>query len=104
MVFGYRKAFTDYLDDVSTTYVSATSLSQHYGNGAVAIAWRGDEINGAAYPAEGAVRGNPKSKDSYFFSGLTLRVRLQTKGKRRMGDFGYPIKRKARYDCPAAVW
>ncbi|HRD44683.1 MAG TPA: DUF6089 family protein [Ferruginibacter sp.] len=104
VVFGFRKTFTDYIDDVSTTYVSAATLSQHYGNGAVAIAWRGDEINGAAYPAEGSVRGNPKSKDAYFFSGLSLRVRLQTKGKRRMSDYGVPRKQKARYDCPAAVW
>src|SRR5690606_3987873 len=41
--FGYRKTFTDYLDDVSTTYVDETALLNAKGQVAVDLAWRGDE-------------------------------------------------------------
>jgi hypothetical protein len=54
--WGPRKMFTDYLDDVSGSYSSFTT---------------------ALIPGiPGAMRGNPRSKDWYFFYGFTLNLRL----------------------------
>lgn len=72
---GYRKLFTDYLDDVSTTYVDRNTLLHAKGEQAVALAWRGDEVNGAPYPADGAQRGGPKAKDGYYYIALTYTIR-----------------------------
>ena len=51
-----RKLFTDYLDDVSSTY---PLITQGLGQGNT-----------------GYMRGNPRSKDWYFFYGMTLTMRL----------------------------
>lgn len=69
--WGPRKTFTDYLDDVSTTYpdtdlnpfstVNGEKLSDRSKNG-------GNNIN--------EQRGNPRTKDWYFFFGITLNVKL----------------------------
>jgi len=96
-VVGVRKTFTDYLDDVSTTYINRSVLAQNRGLGAVAMAYRGD----GGYPAEGTERGNPKNNDLYFFSGLTFRVRLAAKGKLKPYQFK-PFKSK--YSCPRNIW
>ncbi len=71
-----RKTFTDYLDDLSTTYFDQTALAQARGPKAVEMAYRGGELkNGnATYPAEGGVRGGAKYKDWYYFTGFTLYI------------------------------
>jgi len=103
IVFGFRKTFTDYLDDVSTTYVDENLLRINRGQKVVDIAYRGDEIAGGnpAYPAAGSQRGSPKSKDSYYFTGITFRVRILP--KKREIEFRYNPKknRKASLRCPA---
>jgi hypothetical protein len=70
---GLRKTTTDYLDDLSTTYVDEFALLSERGQTAVDVAWRGDEVktNPQLYPAEGTIRGGPKFKDWYYFSGVT---------------------------------
>jgi hypothetical protein len=74
---GFRKTFTDYLDDVSTTYVAQNVLLAERGPEAVEMAYRGNELkDGAAYPAAGTVRGNPKHKDWYYTSGLRVTIAL----------------------------
>jgi Domain of unknown function (DUF6089) len=75
---GLRKLFTDYLDDVSATYVGETDLLIARGSQAVALSYRGDEIVGGipSYPVEGDGRGNPKSNDWYYFTGITLSFRI----------------------------
>ncbi len=78
---GLRKANTDYLDDVSTTYVDQNLLLVNRGQQAVDLAYRGDELKtGLTYPADGSQRGSAKSKDWYYFSGITLSFRLNGKG------------------------
>lgn len=72
---GYRKLFTDYLDDVSGSYVDQAALQAARGPVAVDLAWRGDEIHGGPYPAAGDSRGNPKNKDGYYYIALTYTVR-----------------------------
>ena len=100
-VVGFRKTFTDYLDDVSTTYVDELELVAHKGQRAANIAYRGDELpNGAPYPAAGTQRGSPESKDWYYFAGLTFRIRINP--SRREIRMRYDVNRskKARVDCP----
>jgi hypothetical protein len=75
---GFRKLFTDYLDDVSTTYVDAATLAANRGAKAVELAYRGDEVKEGSpvYPAGGTQRGNSVNKDWYYFAGFTLSFRL----------------------------
>ncbi|MFT3981219.1 MAG: DUF6089 family protein [Ferruginibacter sp.] len=95
---GIRKTNTDYLDDVSTTYVDATLLEQRKGATAVAIAYRGDELDPSSpYPAADTRRGNPANKDWYFFTGLHFRFSLEPK----MRQVRYTYKpRRAKTSCP----
>lgn len=88
---GLRKLFTDYLDDVSSTYADQTVLAAARGTTVVQMAYRGGELKnaGSAYPAEGVIRGNPALKDWYYMHGFTISIGLHT-GR----------KGKARYDCP----
>ena len=92
---GYRKLFTDYLDDVSTTYVDESLLLANRGAEAVELAYRGNELkNGILqYPAAGTKRGDPSHDDSYYFTGLTLSFRLGGGG---LGKY-------TEYRCPGSV-
>lgn len=65
----YRKTFTDYLDDISTTYISEEELGSDL---AVELANRNDEIetedaeiNPNNY-TEGSIRGNESDKDAFL--------------------------------------
>lgn len=98
--FGYRKLFTDYLDDVSTTYVDHDALLHTKGEEAVALAWRGDEINGAPYPAGGSIRGNSKYKDGYYYVALTYTIRYFFDKYKALN--GIPSgRRDKKVGCPA---
>ena len=94
---GFRKLFTDYLDDVSTTYVDGGLLLTNRGAKAVELAYRGDELkNGVlTYPPAGQQRG-AKAKDWYYFTGLTLSFRLGA------GDGGVRGSR-SQWACPKNV-
>ena len=65
---GYRKTFTDYIDDVSTSYVDQATLLAARGQTAVDMAYRGS----GTYPAGGSLRGSEKNKDAYYFVQLTI--------------------------------
>ncbi len=70
---GLRKVFTDYLDDVSTTYADPTALAANNGELALELAWRGDELDSAAeYPNVGSGRGDSTNDDWYVISGITV--------------------------------
>ncbi len=73
-----RKTFTDYLDDLSSNYVDRDVLLQARGPQAVALAYRGDEIPGGnpLYPAHGEQRGTPSEMDWYYYTGLTVEIKL----------------------------
>ncbi|HYM92661.1 MAG TPA: hypothetical protein VET23_00860, partial [Chitinophagaceae bacterium] len=74
--FGIRYLFTDYLDDVSTTYVDPKVLLTEKGPVAVEVASR------QALPAiAGDIRGNPKVKDMYGFGGVKAAFFLGRKKK-----------------------
>lgn len=94
---GMRKLFTDYLDDVSTTYVDQNLLLTNRGTKAVELAYRGNELkNGAPYPAGGEPRGGAKYKDWYYFTGLTTSFRLGSGNNKRGG--------RNKVGCPAKVY
>lgn len=94
-----RKLFTDYLDDVSGTYADSAILAGARGAQAAAFAYRGTELAGAAgYPAEGAIRGNPKQKDWYFTTGIRISYSLGN-----IGRLGSSAKR-GKTGCPVNVY
>jgi hypothetical protein len=73
--WGLRKTFTDYLDDVSTTYVDPFSLYYAHGVDAVKLADR--SLNAPGNSNINRQRGNSTTKDWYAFAGLTLTVKLR---------------------------
>lgn len=80
---GVRMTTTDYMDDVSTTYVDEYYLKTSYGinQPSAALADRTQE----RYPnmpknENKAPRGNPNKLDRYFFTGLTLSYKFPIKG------------------------
>ena len=98
--FGYRKIFTDYLDDVSGNYVDQQSLLNASGQMAVDYAWRGDEVSSGPYPSAGAPRGNSDQKDGYYYIAVTYTVRYFFDKYKQI--VGLPSgKREKRVGCPA---
>lgn len=64
---GFRKTFTDYLDDVSGRYEDEAILATNNGELAAALANRSGEAVTA-----GALRGNPENKDWYIFTSFSV--------------------------------
>jgi hypothetical protein len=96
---GERKLFTDYLDDVSGRYVDQNILLAAKGPEAVEMAYRGAELKGgASYPPAGTVRGDPKRKDWYYFSGLRLIIAFNTHAMIEHRRQHYIL------DCPKKVY
>jgi hypothetical protein len=96
---GLRQTFTDYLDDVSTSYIDPTDLLTARGPLAVSISYRADEVVGGSqsYPVKGYQRGSPKIKDYYYFGGLHLTFRL---GGESGNGFGGGGRKRNRMGCP----
>ncbi len=69
---GFRKTFTDYLDDVSGTYPDQFILAE-VNPMAAALSYRTPEVEEVFDPNPvGKLRGNPNDKDMYFFGGFTF--------------------------------
>lgn len=99
---GFRRLFTDYLDDVSKTFAGEDELLSARGPVAVRLAYRGDEVPGGTstypdngFPPKDAQRGNPDTNDWYYFTGLHLTFRLGGGYGRSEGG-----GRKRSYGCP----
>lgn len=77
--YGFRKTWTDYLDDVSTTYVEASLLEREVidGNVAVRLADRSGEVEPGYVNAAGIKRGDDSLKDWYAFMHVSLGVSLE---------------------------
>jgi Outer membrane protein beta-barrel domain len=99
--FGYRKIFTDYLDDVSKSYVDESTLLAAKGPIAVDLAWRGDEKGGSPYPVAGTNRGNLKNNDAYYYIAITYTVRLVLDQYKEIAGMASGKKGK-RSGCPAS--
>ena len=111
--FGHRKLFTDYLDDVSGTYADEEILRTARGQTAVNLAYRRIEVSPTRpYPSEGVGRGNPKQSDWYYFTGITIGLRINDcetggfslgglfKGNGSSGRF----RGKSQTSCPTNVY
>jgi hypothetical protein len=72
--YGVRFTFTDYLDDVSTTYVDPVRLNGQYGGISSALSVRSPEFIPASL--EGSPRGNSDNNDVYGLLGISLTYRL----------------------------
>jgi Domain of unknown function (DUF6089) len=98
--FGYRKTFTDHLDDVSTFYVDQATLQNARGPVAVELAYRGDEVGAGTYPTTKVARGNSGNKDAYYYMALTFTWRLELDTYKRIA--GLPVIRKEKkVGCPS---
>ncbi|MEI9945402.1 MAG: DUF6089 family protein [Chitinophagaceae bacterium] len=97
---GLRKLFTDYLDDVSTSYVDPADLLAAKGQLAVDMSYRGDEVPGGdpTYPSKGYQRGGAEQKDFYYFTGVHLTYRL------KFNNSGGGGGRRSRTGCPTNVY
>jgi hypothetical protein len=98
---GIRKLFTDYLDDVSTSYPDQNDLLVARGQTAVDFSYRSDEIPGGdpAFPTKMTQRGGATQKDMYYFTGLNIMFRPSFGGgggSSRSRGFG----KKGKYGCP----
>jgi hypothetical protein len=104
---GYRKTFTDYLDDVSGKYIAPTgdAVRDYFinpNNSAYNIdasSLPSDQQN--SYNA-GHIRGNASKKDSYFLLNVKIEYYLPYSGKtskfkKRYGSRGGMFKAKKSY-------
>ncbi len=98
---GLRILKTDYLDDVSTTYIDQNTLLANRGPLAVQFAFRGDELkdNPTNYPPEGVQRGNGKVNDFYYFGQFRISFRMPWSDSNREQS-PYRNSRK-RLGCPS---
>jgi hypothetical protein len=96
----HRKSFTDYVDDVSTTYIDNTLFASYLTPAQAAMANQlyfreGFQPGGSVsrIPPDGEQRGNPKQNDSFFSTILRMGWRLN--------DWNSPNGRAARQmRCP----
>lgn len=80
--WGLRKTFTDYLDDVSTTYFfDAPSVNSPDGSQLLS--------DPTMAHSEYMQRGNFKTKDWYGFAGLTVTYKINLKSKRKCNTKGW---------------
>lgn len=78
----YRKTFTDYIDDVSTSYINPNDFDSYLSAPQAAIARRiHDKTFGIVTPgvtrySPGTQRGNPKNMDAYFSTVVKIGFRF----------------------------
>jgi hypothetical protein len=76
----HRKLFTDYLDDVSKTYIDPSLFYKYLSpsQAAIAVAMSDKALGGYSNPnyTTGSKRGDPSQNDSYFTAQFKLAIRL----------------------------
>ncbi len=75
---GWRKTFTDYLDDVSGVYPNLVDLEASHGALAAELSDRSREVSETRLPlsSPGDMRGDPNLKDWYFQTALSISYRF----------------------------
>ena len=75
--YGMRKTFTDYIDDVSTTYFDKSEIQSAYGPVAAALADRslGDRPEITAPDQQ---RGDPRDLDAYMFAIFSINYKIRS--------------------------
>lgn len=74
--YGFRKTWTDYLDDVSTVYVDNDQLSSLMGNTAAGLADRSGEVEEGFKNAAGVKRGDDSLDDWFAYFNVSLTVKF----------------------------
>jgi len=77
--FGIRKTFTDYIDDVSTTYYDKDALKSKYGQTSADLS---DRSNIDGFGAPNQQRGDPNDRDWYIFSTISYCYKIGSLRKR----------------------
>lgn len=94
----YRKTFTDYIDDVSTTFIDPALFNKYLSAADANIALQIYDKASSAYTRTdpGLQRGNPKNNDAYFSFVLKMGIRLS-------GNFENDYDRRSAKQtrCPA---
>lgn len=74
----YRRTFTDYIDDVSTTYINPALFNKNLSATDAYLALRLNDktVNSSGSSGSGRKRGNPSKNDSYFTVALKLGIKL----------------------------
>ncbi|MFM1744610.1 MAG: hypothetical protein RLZZ630_547 [Bacteroidota bacterium] len=74
---GIRSAYTDYLDDVSSTYADPLAIRREHGKTAMALSDRSlEQVQGGNV---GRQRGDRRNRDLYVFTGVQLTYTLSKK-------------------------
>jgi Domain of unknown function (DUF6089) len=96
---GWRKTFTDYMDDVSTVYVDNSTFSGLGANApiAIALADRRAELDPSIVPKVGDKRGDPTNNDGYILLNAKVEYYLPWDFKGGQKRKIYSKKRKANY-------
>ena len=94
---GFRYTLTDYLDDVSKSYVNLDTLFSVKKTQSVDFSFRGDELPtwDGNYPNEGFARGDNRATDWYWFGGVSVSIYFDSRGNS-------PRHRQSR--CPRRVF
>jgi len=92
----YTKTFTDYIDDVSKSYVDPALLLANRGQQAVNLAYRG----GGTYPDIDSRRGNPNNRDAFYFVQLTVTLRPFVDWYARTSGIS-SFKKNKKVGCPS---
>jgi hypothetical protein len=79
---GFRYTNTDYLDDVSKSYVNLDTLQAYKGKLARAMSYRGNTLAGwtGENPNYGFQRGDTKSNDWYWYGNITVTIYFRAFG------------------------
>jgi Domain of unknown function (DUF6089) len=95
---GFRYTTTDYLDDVSKSYVNLDSLKAYRGSVAVKWSYRGNAAPGADqgyFPNYTYTRGDSKTNDWYWFGGITCAIYFRA--------FGNSVHNYKQMLCPKII-
>jgi hypothetical protein len=81
--WGMRKTFTDYLDDVSTTYYTSVDLVSEGSEAYEDLLYSDPTLS----HEPNMQRGNSKTNDWYSFAGLTITYYIDLRNRNKCSDF-----------------
>ena len=85
--YGFRKTWSDYIDDVSTTYVDNEQLAYYMGEITAGLADRSSEVEPGYVNAAGMKRGDDSLDDWFAYFNVSFTVSLDF-------IFGWMLKKK----------
>ena len=93
----HRKTFTDYIDDVSKTYIDPSLFYKYLSPtlAPIAVAMSNKAISGYTTPGytPGSKRGDPSQNDAYFTAQFKLGIRLNNNSSRWRNSTHCPLLR-----------